>query len=118
PGTDILVNGINWPMEKRGEEFFVTKDMLKLFKKGSMILDLISNPEGDSPIETMRPTTLNDISYKVDGILHASCWGWPGLDPVNISRRYSIQVAPIVWDIAESGLDKLPEYLKKIIIKP
>jgi len=112
PGTDILVNGIKWPIEKRGKEFFVTKKMLKLFKKEAVILDLISNPPGHSPVETMRPTHLDDISYEVDGIIHASCWGWPGLDPAGISKRYSMQVAPIVKEIVDNDLDNLPEYIK------
>lgn len=113
PGTDILVNAINWPMEKRGKEILITRDMMKLFKKGAVIIDLISNPEGQSPIETMHPTYLDRISYVVDGITHASCWAWPGLDPVNISRRYSIQVAPILKEIADKGLDDLPDYIKR-----
>ncbi|MFC1508120.1 hypothetical protein ACFL60_00350 [Candidatus Omnitrophota bacterium] len=104
PGTDILVNAINWPMEKRGKVILVTRKMLKLFKKGSVILDLASNPKGQSPIETMHPTYLDDISYVVDGVIHSSCWGWPGLDPVNISRRYSMQIAPILKEIADKGL--------------
>lgn len=117
PETDILVNAINWPMEKRGKELFITHKMLGLFKKGAVILDLISNPEGQSPIETMHPTYLNDIYYIVDGVIHTSCWGWPGLDPVNISRRYSIQVAPILKEIADRGLDNLPGYIKQAIYK-
>ncbi len=112
-GTDILVNAISWPMEKRGKEFIITRDMLKLFKKGAILLDLISNPPGQSPIETMHPTTLDDISYVVDGVIHTACWGWPGLDPVNISRRYSIQVAPILKEIADCGMDNLPEYINR-----
>ena len=116
-GTDILVNGINWPMEKRGKEFIITRDMLKLFKKGAVILDLVSNPPGQSPIETMHPTTLDDISYVIDGVIHTSCWSWPGLDPVNISRRYSIQVAPIFKEIADKGLNNLPEYISQAVHK-
>jgi len=118
PGTDILVNAINWPQELRGRKFIIRQSMLKLFKKGAVILDLISNPPGQSPIETMHPTALDDISYTVDGIIHASCWGWPGLDPVNISRRYSIQVAPILKEIADCGLDGLPDYIKAAVHKP
>jgi alanine dehydrogenase len=115
PGTDILVNAINWPIEKRGKEFFITSDMLRLFKKGSVLLDLISNPKGQSPIETMHPTYLDNISYAVDGIIHASCWAWPGLDPVNVSRRYSIQVAPILKEIADTSLDNLPGYIRNAL---
>ena len=66
PGTDILVNAINWPHQLRGKEFIIGKEMLKLFKKGAVILDLISNPPGQSPIETMHPTSLDDISYVID----------------------------------------------------
>ncbi len=34
--------------------------------------DLVSNPAGQSPIETMRPTTLDDIAYEVEGVIHTS----------------------------------------------
>jgi alanine dehydrogenase len=117
PGTDILVNAINWPYELRGKIILIKKDMLKLFKKGAVILDLIANPAGQSPIESMHPTTLDDISYVVDGVIHAACWAWPGLDPVNISRRYSIQVAPILLEIADKGIDDVSEYIKKAVFK-
>ncbi|UCG34759.1 MAG: hypothetical protein JSW17_04500 [Candidatus Omnitrophota bacterium] len=113
PETDILVNAINWPMQMRGKVFFITRDMIKLFKKGAVLLDLVSNPAGQSPIETMHPTSLDDISYVVDGVIHTSCWAWPGLDPVNISKRYSIQVAPILKEIADNGIDNLPQYIKE-----
>ncbi|MFC1623946.1 hypothetical protein ACFL28_01315 [Candidatus Omnitrophota bacterium] len=113
PTTDILVNAINWPIEKRGKVFLITRSMLSVFKKGAVLLDLISNPEGQSPIETMHPTYLDEISYIVDGVIHTSCWSWPGLDPVDISRRYSMQVAPILKEILDKGLDNLPGYIKQ-----
>jgi alanine dehydrogenase len=118
PGTDILVNAINWPHHLRGKEFIITRNMLKLFKKNAVICDLISNPEGQSPIKTMRPTSLSDISYEVDGIIHTSCWGWPGLDPVNISKRYSLQIAPIIEKIADKGFAKAPKELKEVMHPP
>jgi alanine dehydrogenase len=118
PGTDILVNAINWPHELRGKKLIITKEMLKLFKKGAVICDLISNPEGQSPIETMHPTSLADISYEMEGVIHTSCWGWPGLDPVNITKRYSLQIAPIVLKIADRGLGKLPKYIQEVIYPP
>ena len=112
PDTDILVNAINWPKALRGKKLLITRKMLKLFKKGAVLLDLVSNPEGQSPVETMYPTTIDNISYLVEGVIHASCWGWPGLNPENISRRYSIQVKPILEDIANYGVDHLPAYIQ------
>ncbi|MFA5499881.1 MAG: hypothetical protein WC404_02255 [Candidatus Omnitrophota bacterium] len=117
PGTDILVNGINWPQELRGKEFIITLDMLKLFRKGAVIVDLVSNPAGQSPIETMHPTTLEDIAYEVEGVIHTSCWSWPGLNPASVSKRYSIQVAPIIKDIADNGIDDLPEYIRSALYR-
>lgn len=118
PETDILVNAINWPHELRGKELVITKKMLKLFKEGAVIVDLISNPEGQSPIESMRPTSLSNISYVVDDVIHTSCWGWPGLYPVNVSKRYSMQTAPIVKELADKGLKNFPEYIKEAMYPP
>ncbi len=108
PGTDILVDAVNRPYRREvsKEPPFVTREMLKLFKPGSVIVDLVSNPENHAPVESMRPTTLNDLHYVVEGIYHASCWGWPGLEPKPIAKRYSIQLAPILKDLADNGIDK------------
>ena len=117
PGTDLLVNGIDWPYEKRGKVYLLKKEMLKLLKKGAVIVDIVANPAGQSPIETMHPTSLDNIAYEVDGVIHTACWAWPGLDPVEISKRYSIQVAPIVQEIADKGLDGVPAYIRKTTVK-
>ena len=68
PGTDILVDAVNRPYRREvaKETPFVTREMLKLFKPGSVILDLVSNPENHAPVETMRPTTLDNLHYIVD----------------------------------------------------
>jgi alanine dehydrogenase len=117
PGTDVLVNGLKWPHGVRGKVILIRREMLKLFKKGSVILDLIANPPGQSPIETCHPTTLDNIAYEVDGIIHACCWGWPGLDPVGVSRRYSIQLAPILLEIADKGFENAPEFVKNAMVR-
>lgn len=117
PGTDILVDGLTWPAELRGKAYLVTRDMLKLMRPGAVVLGLVSNPAWKYPIETMRPTTLSDISYKFNDVIHAACWGWSGLDPVNVTRRYSIQIAPVLADIARNGLDHLPEYIRRAMVE-
>jgi alanine dehydrogenase len=121
PGTDILVDAVNRPYrrEVKREKPFVTREMLKLFKKGSVIVDLVSNPVNHAPVETMKPTTLNDPSFVVDGIHHTSCWGWPGFEPETITRRYSIQLKPIVMEVADKGINgtnNLSEDIKKAVM--
>ena len=120
PGTDILVDAINRPYRKNVSEepYFVTRQMLKLFKPGSVIIDLVSNPVKHAPVETMRPTNLAEMHYVLDGIYHSSCWGWPGLEPEKISARYSLQVAPILRDLANRGLDGCSSRTKAAILYP
>jgi len=119
PGTDILVDAVNRPYcrEVAKEPFFVTREMLKLFKPGSVIVDLVSNPENHAPVETMRPTTLDNLYYMVDGIHHTSCWGWPGLEPKEIAKRYSLQLVPILRNIAVKGIDRCSNLTKAAILR-
>ena len=118
PGTDILVDGINRPYRREvaKEPFFVTRQMLKLFKPGSVIVDLACNPQNHAPVETMRPTTLDNLHYAVDGIYHTSCWGWPGLEPKTIAKRYSLQLKPILEDLADNGIDQCSHLTKAAIL--
>ncbi len=117
-GTDILVDAVNRPYRREvsKEPPFVTRGMLKLFKPGSVIVDLVSNPENHAPVESMRPTTLDDLHYEIDGIYHTACWGWPGLDPKKIAKRYSLQLTPILKDIADNGTDKCDSLTKAVIL--
>ncbi len=118
PGTDILVDALNRPYRRdvKKEPPFVKRKMLKLLKKGSVIIDLVSNPEHHAPVETMRPTTLAEPHYMVDGIYHAAMWGWPGMEPETITKRYSMQLGPILKEIADKGLDRCADYIKRATI--
>jgi len=119
PGTDILVDAVNRPFRRavKHELPFVTREMLKLLKPGSVIIDLVSNPVGHAPVETMKPTTLKDPYFVLDGIYHTSLWGWPAMDPEKISKRYSMQIAPLVKVIAARGLDGAPPPIKNAVIR-
>ena len=117
-GTDILVDAINRPYRREVEKepFFVTREMLKLFRPGSVMVDLASNPENHAPIETMRPTTLDNLHYVVDGIYHTSCWGWPGLESKKIAKRYSLQLKPILEDLADNGIDQCSDMTRRAVV--
>ncbi|MBU1808521.1 MAG: hypothetical protein KJ661_03055 [Candidatus Omnitrophica bacterium] len=119
PGTDILVDAVNRPFRREvaKEPPIVTREMLKLFKPGSVIVDLVSTPENHAPVETMHPTTLDNLHYMVDGIYHTSCWGWPGLEPKKIAKRYSLQLMPILKNLADKGIDKCSSLTKAAILR-
>jgi alanine dehydrogenase len=113
PDTDILVNCVNWPLEKRGKEFIITREQIRKFlRKGSVIVDLVVNPKGDSPIETCRPTFLDNIYYQEEGIWHTCCWGWPNYDPVKASELYSKLILPNIVEIVIKGPLNVSENIK------
>ena len=118
PGTDILVDAVNRPFRREVEKEtpFVTREMLKLLETGSVIVDLVSNPIGHAPVETMRPTFLDNPFYIVDGIYHTSLWGWPAMEPDTVAKRYSKQIVPFIKEIVLKGLDNVSDPIKNAIV--
>ncbi len=108
-GKDILVNAIAWPDEERlKKNYLVTRDMLKRLNKGAIVLDL--SVDYPNPVETCKPTTLTKPWFELDGIIHISIYGYPGLVPVSSVNRYSKQILPLVAEIAgNEGLERIEE---------
>lgn len=114
---DIVVNGIQWPKEKRERrEYLITKDMFSLLSGGAVVLDL--SVDYPNPIEPCRPSLLNEPVYEINGIKCISIYGYPRLVPVSSSRRYSEQVLSILLKIASTPLKELPGPVKNAIIDP
>jgi len=117
PGTDILVNCVNWPFEKRGKEFIITREQIKKFmRQGSVIVDLVVNPLGHSPIETCRPTFLDNNQYQEEGVWHTCCWGWPNYDPEKASELYSKLIVPHIIEIIAKGPLNVGENIKRAYV--
>jgi len=114
---DIVVNGIQWPKEKRDKkEYLITRDMLGLLNRGAVILDL--SVDFPNPIECCHPSPHKKPVYVVDGVRCMSIYGYPRLVPVSSSRQYSRQILPILLKIASTPLGKLPRSIKNAIIDP
>ncbi len=114
---DIVVNGIQWPKEKREKkEYLITKEMFSLFNRGAVVLDL--SVDYPNPIEPCHPSFLNQPVYEINGIKCISIYGYPRLAPVSSSRRYSKKVLPILLKIASIPLGELPKHIKEAIVDP
>ncbi len=114
---DIVVNGIQWPKEKRQKkEYLITRDMLSLLNKGAIILDL--SVDFPNPIECCRPSPHTKPIYTVDGVRCMSVYGYPRLVPVSSSKRYSSQILPILLKIASTPFGKLPKSIQDAIVDP
>ncbi len=114
---DIVVNGIQWPKEKRERrEYLITKEMFSLLSRGAVVLDL--SVDYPNPIEPCHPSLLNEPVYEINGIKCVSIYGYPRLAPISSSRRYSKQVLPILLKVASTPLRELPRSIKNAIIDP
>ncbi len=96
----------------------VTRDMLKLMKKGTVIVAVAIDQGGC--VETARPTTHDDPIYEVDGIIHYCVANMPGavsmtstIALTNATLPYALQIAD--KGIARAALDN-PEIAKGINI--
>ena len=82
----------------------ITKDMLKVMKPGSVLVD-ISIDQGGC-VETSRPTTHDDPIFIEDGVVHYCVTNMPGAVPLTASLALNQATLPYVEKIADLGLSQ------------
>ena len=110
--TDLLVNCILWP--KWRKDHLVNRDMLKLMKPGSLIVDVSCDVDG--AIETCRSTSHSEPTYIVDGITHYCVDNIPAAFPQTSTTLFCNTTLPYVLEIADKGYKQAlidNKYLRK-----
>jgi alanine dehydrogenase len=96
----------------------ITRDMLKLMKKGSVIVDVAIDQGGC--VETAKPTTHDNPIYEVDGIVHYCVANMPGAVSNTSTKALTSVTLPYALEIADKGYRKAakenPEIAKGINI--
>lgn len=90
----VLIAGARAPM-------LVTRDMLPLMNKGSVIVDVAVDQGGC--VETTLPTTHSDPTYVIDGVLHYGVANMPGAVPRTSSLALANATLPYALQIADLG---------------
>lgn len=97
--ADVVIGAIN--LWDTGPRYFVTEDMVKEMKKGSVIIDLSVDMGGC--IETTEYRSLQDAVYMKHNVIHYSV---PNL-PTRVARTASIALSnilsPILVTVGSSG---------------
>ena len=97
--ADVVIGALN--LWDTGPRYFVTEDMVKEMKKGSVIIDLSIDKGGC--IETCEYRTLQDAIYTKHNVIHFSV---PNL-PSRVARTASIALSnifsPILVTVGSSG---------------
>lgn len=100
PNTDLVIGSVLIPGAKTPH--LLTRQMLKLMKKGSVLVDVAIDQGGC--FETSHATTHTEPTYEVDGILHYCVANIPGavahtstLALTNATLPYAIKLAEKGW---------------------
>jgi len=79
--------------------------MLKLMKKGSVIIDVAVDQGGC--VETIKPTTHQDPVYEIDGVIHYGVANMPGGVPMTSTKALTNATLPYAIQIANNGFPKI-----------
>ena len=100
--ADLLVGGVLIPGAEAPK--LVTKDMLKLMKRGSVIVDVAIDQGGC--VETSKPTTHAEPTYIVDGVVHYCVANMPGGVPRTSTIALNKATLPFLNKLANKGYQK------------
>lgn len=102
PDTDLVIGSVLVRGDKTPH--LITKDMLKLMPKGSVLVDVAIDQGGC--FETSHPTTHTDPVYTVEGIVHYAVANIPGAVAYTSTPALDNATLPYAIALAEKGWKK------------
>ena len=102
---DVIVNCILWDV--RRTDHIIYRDDLKRMKKNAMIIDVSCDRCGG--IETSIPTTIENPTYTVDGILHYAVDHTPSFFYKTFSINNSKVIAPYLDQLSSGRIGSVLE---------
>lgn len=100
--TDVLIGAVLIPGARTPT--LVSKDLVSKMKKGAVIVD-VSVDQGGC-IETTRPTTHNNPTYTVNGVVHYTVANMPGAYPKTSTLALTNRTLSYIKTLAKNGIEK------------
>jgi len=100
---DLLIGGVLIPGAEAPK--LITKDMLKLMKRGSVIVDVAIDQGGC--VETSKPTTHANPTYIVDDVVHYCVANMPGGVPRTSTIALNKATLPFLSKLTDLGYEKV-----------
>jgi alanine dehydrogenase len=100
-GADLVVGGVLIPGAKTPK--LVTKDMVRRMKQGSVIVDIAVDQGG--LFETTRPTTHDNPTYIIYGVVHYCVTNMPGAVPRTSTYALTNSTLSYALAIADQGIE-------------
>ncbi|NOZ75338.1 MAG: alanine dehydrogenase [FCB group bacterium] len=98
--TDLLVGAVLIPGARAPH--LVTRSMLKLMPPGAVIVDVAVDQGGC--VETCKPTTHENPTFDVDGIIHYCVANMPGAVPFTSTIALTNATSPYLTKLANLGV--------------
>lgn len=100
--ADLVIGGVLIPGAKAPH--LITRDMLKLMKKGSVLVDVAVDQGGC--FETTKATTHADPTYVIDDVIHYCVANMPGAVPYTSTLALTNATLPFALQLANKGWKK------------
>ncbi|MES2618273.1 MAG: alanine dehydrogenase [Bacteroidota bacterium] len=97
--ADLVIGGVLIPGAKAPH--LITRDMLKLMKKGSVLVDVAVDQGGC--FETTKATTHEDPTYVIDDVIHYCVANMPGAVPYTSTLALTNATLPYALQLANQG---------------
>jgi alanine dehydrogenase len=108
--ADLVIGGVLVPGAEAPK--LITRDMLKLMQQGSVIVDVAIDQGGC--VETSRPTTHQDPTFVVDGVVHYCVANMPGGVARTSTLALTNATLPFVIELANKGYRRAVEENKHL----
>lgn len=100
--ADVVIGAVLIPGGRT--PLLISREMLSEMKRGSVIVDVSVDQGGCAA--TTRPTTHDDPTYLVDGIVHYAVANMPGAYPRTSTLALTNATLPFIRLIADMGVDR------------
>ena len=100
--ADLVIGGVLIPGAAAPK--LISAELVATMKSGSVFVDVAIDQGGCS--ETSRPTTHDDPTYVVDGVLHYCVTNMPGGVPKTSAYALNNATLPYVLELAEYGFTR------------
>jgi len=100
--ADLIIGAVLIPGAKAPH--LITRDMLKLMKPGTVLVDVAVDQGGC--IETCKPTTHENPTFEIDGIIHYCVANMPGAVPYTSTLALTNATLPYALQLANKGWKK------------